>query len=347
MLALANNTVWCDSLWDIDDFSVCGRQLFLELWLVLPLGISILLVASNFLFVRTGTDNYDASSKLDAEQQPLLGSHLRKYSSVKEDTDISPLKRHFDISLIQPVEQDGTIKFVFRGFGEKLSVALEFLLLLVQTGFTIVALPEVEPYTDSPYWFAKYVSPTLWVYLTLITVIRLYNVSQGLAPERIDLWTQSSILYNAQWFCSAMFFRSALLDHAPSALAANYFYTQFGINTALVFINGFQKFSDKPAPVYEKDGIPPSPETTSTLFNIVTYSWIDKMVFKAYAKPITLNEIWGLRLDDTSHVVLSKFHQLNSKTRFTIRLLLQFKEPLFLQSVYACEHHPQAWLGSG
>ncbi|KAG7878989.1 hypothetical protein KL937_003402 [Ogataea polymorpha] len=337
-LALSNSTL-CDSYWAVDDFTACGRQL-VESWILVPLALSALLVAFNLLRNPFASEKTDPYSKLDAEQQPLLQNGHTLYTSSIESDNTDIFQRHFDIALLKPVKDDGkpigVVRIVYRDTVEKLKVALEEVLLLIQTVLAFLALSRLEDTSEPRFPLVKYINFSLWLYLTVITSARLLNVSKGFSANRVDLWYHCVTLYSLQWFNSVMLFRSALLHHVSGTYGYWFYVTQFVINTLLCLTNGLEKLSDKPAIVYDEEGVIPSPETTSSLIDIITYGYLDKMVFSSYWKPITMEQIWGLRYDDYSHDVLIRFHKLKSSIRFTLRLFLQFKKELALQTLCTC-----------
>ncbi|KAH3668586.1 hypothetical protein OGAPHI_002340 [Ogataea philodendri] len=333
MIPFEQNSTICHSYWYNDDFTVCGRE-FAQLWIVFPLAISLYLVLNN-LFHVVSVKNKTVSAELDSEQQPLLEGEISEYNATKEGRYVSTLDRHFDISLLNSgnAKSNETIRIVYRDTSEKIKVVLEEALLFFQIGLSTIELLDSD--NSSSLHRAKLVNLGFWTYLTLITSIRLFNVSKGLGPEWLDLWKQCSFLYNIQLPISALLFRSAILNHVSSSFAVRFYLLQFAINVALVLINGLEKCSDKPARVYEKDGILPSPETTSTLFSIISFSWIDRMIFNAYKRPITMPEIWGLRYQDLAEPLLSKYHESRATARFAARLFSQFKVDLIMQCVYS------------
>ncbi|KAG7809491.1 hypothetical protein KL921_003488 [Ogataea angusta] len=337
-LASSNSTL-CDSYWAVDDFTTCGRQL-VESWVSVPLVLSALAVAFNLLRNSLASEKTDPYSKLDAEQQPLLQNGHALYTSSIDSDNTDIFQRHFDIALLKPVKENGkpigVLRIVYRDTAEKLKVAIEGILLLSQTILAFLALSRLEDFSKSRFPLVKYIDFLLWLYLTVITSARLLNVSKGFSASRVDLWYHCAILYNLQWFNSAMLFRSALLHHVSGSYGYWFYVSQFVINTLLCLTIGVEKLSDKPAIVYEEEGVTPSPETTSSLIDIMTYGYLDKMVFSSYWKPITMEEVWGLRYDDYSHDVLIRFHKLRSSIRFTLRLFLQFKKELALQTLCTC-----------
>ncbi|KAG7858302.1 hypothetical protein KL919_003560 [Ogataea angusta] len=337
-LASSNSTL-CDSYWAVDDFTTCGRQL-VESWVSVPLVLSALAVAFNLLRNSLASEKTDPYSKLDAEQQPLLQNGHALYTSSIDSDNTDIFQRHFDIALLKPVKENGkpigVLRIVYRDTAEKLKVAIEGILLLSQTILAFLALSRLEDFSKSRFPLVKYIDFLLWLYLTVITSARLLNVSKGFSASRVDLWYHCAILYNLQWFNSAMLFRSALLHHVSGSYGYWFYVSQFVINTLLCLTIGVEKLSDKPAIVYEEEGVTPSPETTSSLIDIMTYGYLDKMVFPSYWKPITMEEVWGLRYDDYSHDVLIRFHKLRSSIRFTLRLFLQFKKELALQTLCTC-----------
>ncbi|KAH3666042.1 hypothetical protein OGAPHI_004231 [Ogataea philodendri] len=323
----SNSTSYCEGYWDVDDLTICGRQL-IEVLILIPLALSFLSVTSNWVFVRSTKDR--SESKDDPEQQSLLKSASPGYASIANATPTP------NLSFIHETKAEGVINVVYRDTPEKIKLVLEQVFLLLQTALTLHSLSFIDTDSQSAYWFAKYVNLAFWSYLSVVTLIRLLNVSKGLAPERLDLWAHCVSLYTIQWLNSAMLFRSALLYHTGSSSVRNYFIAQFAINTILELIISTEKLSDKPALVFVQEDTIPSTEPTSSLLQIVSFAWIDTMVFKARSKTIELTDVLGLRLEDCSLVLISAFRQVDPSKSIIFRFAVMFKWDLLLQSFYTC-----------
>ncbi|VEU24425.1 DEKNAAC105626 [Brettanomyces naardenensis] len=353
----------CSSYWDIDDFTRCGKHLYLEEYLYgTALVVSLAVLGYKTISYDAGNDRFKLNGPPSPEEEPLISndnSHSGyltmedlandEAASSSEDTsssDSNPRKeteiltasqKHFDVTRIRPVKEDGTplgyIKFVFRNGREKLKVVIEELLLVAHVGLELTPFfaksvgEEWAGFEAVPYFNIAY-----WVYLLTICTVRLAHVSTGFGYKIPDLWYYTFILYLVDWFPSFFLFRSALLNNIETPQAKLFYIIQFILDSALVLVAGSCRFSDRPAIRLQQDNIVPSTEMEAPFFSIITYAWIDKMVFIARKKAISMVDIWGLRFDDYAYPVLMKYHKTKRFYKFTYDLFNQFKMYLFLQA---------------
>ena len=114
-----------------------------------------------------------------------------------------------------------------------------------------------------------------------------------------------------------------------------YYITEFALTGVLLYLNMTAKIGDKPSQLYVTPGIEPSPENVSSIASFISYSWLDKMIWKAYKKPLKMDDIWGLRQDDYALFVLKGFEASKSTFRFTFKLFYHFKYLFAIQAFWA------------
>ena len=103
-------------------------------------------------------------------------------------------------------------------------------------------------------------------------------------------------------------FRAALI-HPISDAARNFSITEFSLITTLCAITLSSRLGNKPVVQEIRDGVEPSREPLASLFSLVTFSWIDPIVWKGYWQTLEFKDVWALREDDVAVVVLSTYRQ--------------------------------------
>lgn len=346
----------CTSYWYRDDFTSCGRHVLIEqnlfgsflIGTVIVLGIQIILHLSSIdsvkLDYKPGTENEPLLEENNSRAGYVLpkedSADPSSSSSSSIDRDISKAARkHFDITRIKPVKSDGTplghIQVVFRDGFERTKVVVEFLLLIAHLCLAIIPV-HYAGYAEewSRFPTIPYLGVAYWCFALLICLIRISHLSTGLSHKLPNLWWYTFTMYLLDWLPSAALLRSALLNHTANLSSKKFYIWQFALDTALAFVAGFERYSDRPAILLKQDNIEPSPEEKTPFFSIATYSWIDTMIFTAREKAISMLDIWGLRFDDYAYPVLMSFHKTIKYHRFTFDLFNQFKTYLFLQACY-------------
>ncbi|RKP29013.1 P-loop containing nucleoside triphosphate hydrolase protein [Metschnikowia bicuspidata] len=327
-------------LWDFDDFTHCARTnaMFYVPVAVAGSSAAVLLVKS---LVSCTCGRGRAAVSLAEENKPLLdSSDAYGAISLAATTEPRMLKaRHFDLTQLPNTNDDGmphgVTKEVTKGTGDRLRVALEFVLVVAQLAVAVATryLPAFHKE-----WKALPVSWALvgfWGYATLFSAIRVINLSR-VRLRLPSLWAHSTTLYFFFLFPSVVFFRSALNASVKSSIVTKYYIGNFAAVFALVALTFTAKVGDKPGVLYvPSDGAKPSPEKVSSLWSCSTYSWIDGMIWKAYKKPLTMGDIWGLREDDHSLHVLKEFQTAKLRHGFTLRLFTHFKGFFFVQALWA------------
>jgi len=281
----------------------------------------------------------DDANKYDVTEwsSDSTGSEHGSAANSKKPEEMSVSQKHFDITRIKPYKEDGTpmgyTKVIFRDQTERLKVAFDEILVLAHVGL------QLTPFFDSKvavewekYPYTVYFGLAYWVFILILTSVRLANVSCGVSPKLPDLWWFTFVLYLMDWLPSTVLFRSALLNHTANGHARLFYIVQYALDTLLALNSGSCRFSDRPTVLLEEEGIDPSPEVKSPFFSIATYSWIDRMIFVANKRAISMKDVWGLRFDDYAYPVLMKYHKNLKYHRFMYDLFNQFKLYLFCQA---------------
>lgn len=335
-------------LWHYDDVTKCAKDSYLDF------GIPALVGLISFLILLSKSIGswYKFKKRIQLtndENQPLLASSDAygaigdNYAPSKEVSNTSIKERHFDLIRLSHTNEDGTphgsIHEVYKSGGERFRVSLEFLLVLFQLGLSI-SLFLVKDLKKE--WSGNLTIPItkvmFWSYLSIIATFRVINLKK-VVIRLPSLWAHSTFSYLFKLIPSILTFRSALIKHVANETVRKYYIIDFTITFVLFVLNFSAKIADKPAKLYvPSDGSSPSPEKVSSLFSFLTYSWIDKLIFLAYRKPLEKTDIWGLAYDDYALPILKSFEASKSTSKFAVKLFTHFKLLFAIQAFYAiCE----------
>ncbi|GMG56141.1 unnamed protein product [Ambrosiozyma monospora] len=247
----------CRHYWDYDDFTTCGKNQLLEKY---PAYLAILSVALVLIrLYNTRNTKSSVALRTNSETEPLLCQQQLGFGAVNEvyeednssESQLTIAQKHFDIKETSQKDDDGnplgTAEIVFRDFSEKLKVALESILLVLQLAISA-----------SPFFFKSvaqewksdnlvpYYNLVFWGYLFILGAIRLATISNGLGHRLPDLWYHSFFLYTIYLTGSFFLLRSAILGHTNSKYGAWFYISQFFISSLLFLVSGSFNYGDKP-----------------------------------------------------------------------------------------------------
>ncbi|ODV81047.1 uncharacterized protein CANTADRAFT_25320 [Suhomyces tanzawaensis NRRL Y-17324] len=332
---MSRNTTSCD-LWVYDDFTKCARGYF-NLYPPLVVGgvsLSILLLKSVASYHRS------LNRTKTAETQPLI-ANSDAYGSIDQANTLVSLKaRHFDLVRLPDTNEDGTphgkVELVYKSPLERLRVSLEYLLVIAQLALAaslFFVSDLIKEFKHASY--VPFIKTAFWFYVFVIVSIRVGNLRK-VNIKLPNLWIHSTTIYFFNFLTSILTFRSALVGTIKNHTVQNYYIVEFALSATLLVLNFTATAGDKPSKLYyTSDGIAPSPENVSSIFSFITYTWIDKMVWKAYNQPLEMSDIWGLREDDYALYILKSFEAYKSRFRFTVKLFSHFKLLFAIQAFWA------------
>lgn len=330
-------------LWDYDDVPRCART---EITAFFPLAVAAVSLA--WLLVSS-IKSYCASTKqiVLEESRPLLAS-ADAYGAIgndgtqttKNSNDVSLRDRHFDMMRLTFTNDDGTPHGQSveqpKSLGDRLRLSLEFVLVTLQLVLAVLTFFIAGfRYEWRSSFLVQACLTANWGYAFLLCGARTLNMKK----QRLvlpNLWAHSTALYLFHLVSSAVFFRSALIGHVKRSHVAYYYTLDFPVTVILAYLTLSCSVGDKPAKIYvTSDGATPSPENIASLWSFSTYSWIDKMIWRARKSPLTMADIWGLREDDYALHVLKVFDSSKLAARFTFKLFSHFKWLFALQGFWA------------
>jgi len=127
-------------------------------------------------------------------------------------------------------------------------------------------------------------------------------------PPITHLWAHTAFLYMLNFVFITVPFRAALI-HPISPLARDLTIAEFALISILCTIAVSSRWVDKPIVQEVHEGMEPSQEPLASLFSLITFSWVDPIVWEGYWKSLELEDVWALRADDVAAVVLSTYRQ--------------------------------------
>jgi ABC-type multidrug transport system fused ATPase/permease subunit len=215
---------------------------------------------------------------------------------------------------------------VTRSGSERLRVAVEALAVTSRASLAVVALNicaiSDEWKDDSPY--VPWILLAFWSYALILVAFRLL-IARGRSISTGGLWYHSTIIYLFAFSLSLISLNGAVLYPFSNA-SQKYYLADTALCTILVVLNFTAKFRDSPARLYiTPDGRKPSPEPVSSLYQLLSFSWVQPMIWQGYKVPLDMEDVWELREDDHAFHVLNKFTKLPINHSLLNRLAMHFK----------------------
>lgn len=350
-------------LWDYDDITPCFKDRYLNFYLpVVVFGISFVILS--FKSGQSWVKSYKNIHLKGDDTRPLLAdSASHKYTdnasfhssgingTTTNDTNINDNNdnddrlfntaeikaRHFNLTKLQNTNEHGKpyghVVEVNKDTFERFKVSLEYLLLIVQLVLSILVFT-LPGFKNEFNLLQKLIKVLYWGYLFVIGSFRIVNINRTVV-KLPSLFAHSFVLYFFNFFPSVLLFRSSFVGHHATLIKA-YYIVNFVCSVSLFLLALTAKVGDKPSRLYvTNDNSDPSPETTTSILSFITYSWLDKLIWKGYTTSLKVDDIWSLREDDYALHVLKGFEAAKLATRFTVRVFAHFKFLFMLQASYS------------
>lgn len=241
-----------------------------------------------------------------------------------DDEDLAKLTLQKTTSHVNEPSKD-----VDRPTGEVFLVTAEFLLVIVQfvLSFLQVALASRRD------WTPTIAQTVVYFYLVLLAGVRLVASTTTWQNPLPGLWNHSAIIYATQWFLQVWVFRSEILNphyHTSHYLAI----ATFAIITVLTLIVAISRKGNKGVLLEHEGDIEPSQEPLASVLSLLTFTWVDPIVYRGYKKTLELKDVWNLAIQDKAEHVLAQFRQVRKTHSLAVRLLLHFKTALLIQGAW-------------
>ncbi|RHZ61323.1 putative ABC bile acid transporter [Aspergillus thermomutatus] len=313
-------------IWAIDDVSRCFQRKYLQL--IFPLaacGLSLLYivirVAHRYVVTKKGIA-YKVLVNDEAENvAPNTGPVDGEDGEEGEETDPMLFKA---TQLEQPrLEID-------RPRGEIAIIALE-VAALVGLIATFVIILSTNAWGDSGTLPAvgKLIS---WGYILFLVLVR-FTLSTLKLQSSPRLWDHTATLYGLQWLFNVFVFRSAVI-HPLSKRALTLSAVEFALSTLLLLIAVTTRRGNKAVLVQYEDGLEPPRHPKASLLSLLTFSWLDPLIWKGYKQPLELDDVWNLTTSQKAATVLEDFRRKHPRGPLVWRLGCYFYGTLLLQGAW-------------
>ncbi|KAL8683729.1 MAG: hypothetical protein Q9186_000363 [Xanthomendoza sp. 1 TL-2023] len=311
-------------VWRRDDFTVCFQRDYLQTLLpLLAAGLSF-----GYLAIQS----------------------IRRTAKLKENQSYTPLEIHDETSqrplTVTDIDQGNESQLtlhpttsrtnesaieVDRPRGENFVVALELLALLGEIGINLTALAFRS--WGSHGSVAAVAGIVSWSYILTLTCLRFVRINSRIT-QLPKIWNHTALLYGINWLATFILFRSSLV-HPRSTQAQILMVVNFILVTVLALVALTSRKGNKAVVLEHEDGIEPSREPLASVLSLVTFSWVDAIVWHGYRNTYELAAVWNLVPKDKAAVIIADFRQLRKTSKLAWHLLKYFKRGLLIQSGWA------------
>ncbi|KAL8947107.1 MAG: hypothetical protein Q9222_006574 [Ikaeria aurantiellina] len=311
-------------VWRRDDFTTCFQGDYLQT--LLPL------LAAGLSFGYLTIESIRRTVKIKRKQfyQPLKLANgdlngPEGFTSVEDEGDqrlqLHPTRSRTNESAVE----------VDRPRGETILVVLELLALVGEIGVDVAVLAFQS-------WGSHGANAAIaglvnWSYMLSLAIMRLFRLNTRVThiPK---LWNHTAILYCLNWVWSVLLFRSALV-HPRSTQAQILTVVSFVLVTILTVIALTSRKGNKSVTLEYEDGIEPSREPLASVLSLVTFSWVDAIVWHGFKNTYEMSAVWNVTASDKAAAVLADFRQFQRTSMLAWHLVKYFKRGLLIQSAWA------------
>ena len=172
-----------------------------------------------------------------------------------------------------------------------------------------------------------------WAYVAILASIRLL-LSSSSKFSFLRLWYHTAFIYCFLWGFDILLFRSAII-HPRSKLAQSLTIADFAITSLLVFVALTSRKGNRAVKLEYEGDLEPSHEQTASVLSLVTFSWVDGLVWRGYKKTLELVDVWNLPPRDKAASLLVDYRQFKKTTILAFHLVKYFKRGLLIQAMWA------------
>lgn len=236
-------------------------------------------------------------------------------------------------------KKDVVLTEIGRPTKDRILIALELVSVVALAFISFIAVfnkDMIREYENSPrtlYLFALF-----WTYNAVLAVVRFVYMRKSSVPAG-GLWYHNTVMYLFAWAFSWVSLYSSILY--PFNHFSQWFHIWVFILCTTLFVATFSTSSgNRPVILYSTGSAPPSQEPVSSLFSLISFSWIDPLIWKGYWRPLETEDIWDVREDDHAYQVLKKFRTLervkhNKPVSFAWRMCVHFRREIAVAGFWA------------
>ncbi|OAA53855.1 ATP-dependent bile acid permease [Cordyceps fumosorosea ARSEF 2679] len=310
---------------------IIASYFFSYLRVILPL-LLVALSATRIIFFNVAriienrrTQGYDAVQDADP--------HVVDHTALPPDPD-SDSEQDLEIhgGRLSKTISRGSVVHADQPHGQLLSNVVETLAVVAIVALNITALITGTGSYGQRARLAATASLIVWLYTFALVSLRLFlGNSKWRVPH---LWNHTATIYTVTWVCSLVVFRSALINPS-SNLAQAIAIAEFASITLLWGMAITTRKGNKTVLMEWENGLEPSREPLASLFSIVTFSWVDDIVWAGWKTPLEMNAVWNLLPRDKAANVIAGYRSLKQTGSLVVHLLKYFQGPLTGQCLLA------------
>ncbi|KAI1377194.1 P-loop containing nucleoside triphosphate hydrolase protein [Hypoxylon crocopeplum] len=319
-------------IWRTDDFTTCFQSDFLQILfplILISLSLLHLLVQTIYRHVRLKrARGYDQiPNHRDPTQVP---PEEEDCPSTDDDEGLSIHANGGGRLALVKTTSKGSIVQADTPPARDLLVVVEEVAICGLVAVNIVAL--LADSYDGRGQLAAVVGLLTWIYVLVLATLRLFLGNSRWRVPR--LWNHTASIYGFQWLFTLVLFRSVLV-HASSRLAQILIIFQFCLTTLLFGLALNTRKGNKTVVLEWEGGIEPSREPLASLLSLLTFAWIDPMLWQGYKEPLEIKHVWNLLPRDKAAIILANYRQVKKTTSLALHLTKYFKGMLVMQCVWA------------
>ncbi|KAK8135951.1 ABC transporter [Apiospora sp. TS-2023a] len=331
-------------IWRVDDFTTCFQSEYVSPQISFPRYLKILFPLIVFgLSVTT--------LAYQGILQRIRSKRARDYEHIpdhRDHTELPPAEEEDPASTDDDEEglsiaQNGggrlaLVKTTTKGSivqadtppGQQLSVIIEELCVIGLVAINVTAL--ITNTYSGRGRIAAAVGVLTWLYVLVLATLRLFLGNTKWRVPRI--WNHTATIYGFQWLFTLLIFRSVII-HPSSQLVQILVVAEFCLTTVLFIMTMSIRKGNKTVMLEWEGDIEPSREPLASVFSLLTFSWVDGVLWEGYKSPLVMEKVWNLLPKDKAGYVLADYRQFKKNTRLIFHLAKYFKSDLILQCLWA------------
>lgn len=291
--------------------------------------------ASKPLLSRSSEDQEEEQQQQQQENE-RIERNVATYGSIFDQNN----NEDRDITTSEEAGKDNksevVIATVVRSTSERIRLFVEWLVVVLQVVLAMLAIGKssINDEWDGTISRTPKMGLLLWIYVLCLVSIRLvYSKSTNAPPG--GLWYHCTCIYSALFVAGVATFRSAIMNHTVSDGSKYYYIVNFILCTVLLYLTFTSRFGNSAPRLYITPGVTPSNEPVSSLFSLMTFSFVNRLIFQGYRQYLTLNDVWDLKEEDHAYYILNKFRRIKKRASLVAKLIRNFKIELSIAGVYA------------
>lgn len=212
---------------------------------------------------------------------------------------------------------------------QQLSVFVEEMTIIGLVAVNIIAL--LTNSYDGRGRLAAVVGVVSWLYVLVLATLRLFLT--GTKWRVPSLWNHTAAIYGLQWLVTLILLRSVLV-RSSSKLGQALIITEFALTTLLFGMAMTTRKGNKTVLMEWEGDIEPSREPLASLFSLLTFSWLDSILWQGYNQPLEMSMIWNLLPKDKAAFILSEYRQVKKTAGLSWHLTKFFKGMFLVQCLW-------------